>query len=194
MTEELKYKVGDKVLIEAELKGISNCTGKPELYIKGFGTFFLNYEGFDNIVNLPPRPKVKQVVMDYYTQNVSADHDYDEWFERSGMPDGIASWLYCDGDDDILMQRQHALATLITYGPQAVEVEKEQKYIVEIPNPNSRDLKNSLRLVRAKGGDVIILASANITDNFYLTESEIKKDFQWAWDAGFAKPAEEVED
>lgn len=69
---------------------------------------------------------------------------------------------------------------------------EEQKYIVEIPNPNSRDLKNSLRLVKAKGGDVIIMASANITDNFYLTESEIKKDFQWAWDAGFAKPAEEV--
>ena len=129
MTEKLKYKVGDKVLIEAEI---------TETY-KGVGDYQELVEGFEVKTSskiIMPKPKVPQVAVEYYAQNVFADYDYDMWFERSGIPDEIASWLYYDDDDDILMQRQHALATLITYGPEAVEVEKKKKYRVKLKRTN----------------------------------------------------------
>lgn len=65
-------------------------------------------------------------------------------------------------------------------------VEKEKLYTVEIPNPNEGQL--SFVLMRQPGGNVRIkvMHSSNLdllkTDNdLQLTEKEIKKDFDWAW-------------
>ncbi|WP_449451446.1 DUF1642 domain-containing protein [Streptococcus suis] len=81
--------------------------------------------------------------------------------------------------------------TLDENGPDAVEVEKEQLYIVEIPDPNSYSDYRYL----SRNDNGICLDASN--DNKWkqkkrnqFTESEIKHDFEWAWDAGFAKPVE----
>ncbi|HEO5294158.1 TPA: DUF1642 domain-containing protein [Streptococcus agalactiae] len=67
-----------------------------------------------------------------------------------------------------------------------ITVEKENLYTVEIPNPNERQL--SFVLMRQLSGNVIIkvmhrdnLDLLKIDNNLQLTESEIRKDFDWAW-------------
>ncbi|HFU4459642.1 TPA: DUF1642 domain-containing protein [Streptococcus suis] len=77
------------------------------------------------------------------------------------------------------------------------EVEQERLYTVEIPNPNNR---SSVVFLTKEKGKVHIGAGTffgNVPDdkwkkdpNTHLTEAEIKKDFEWAWDAGFAKEVE----
>ncbi|HGC8369072.1 TPA: DUF1642 domain-containing protein, partial [Streptococcus agalactiae] len=65
-----------------------------------------------------------------------------------------------------------------------ITVEKENLYTVEIPNPNERQL--SFVLMRQLSGNVSIkvmhrdnLDLLKIDNNLQLTESEIRKDFDW---------------
>lgn len=70
------------------------------------------------------------------------------------------------------------------------EVEKEKRYTVELPNPNAGG-----HVVLCKTSDGIVsIAFAGMArwkggKNFQLTESEIKRDFDWAWQ--FAKEVEQ---
>ena len=84
--------------------------------------------------------------------------------------------------------------TAILFG---YEVEKEKLYAVEIPNPNGSGY-SKFYLAKNKDGKVELFiwscyTSIDFADNWkqeenaHLTESEIKKDFEWAWDAGLAK-------
>ena len=72
------------------------------------------------------------------------------------------------------------------------EIEQEKLYTVEIPDPHSR---YDYRYLSRNHKGIFLNASCDrswktLPDN-QLTESEIKQDFEWAWDAGFAKPVEE---
>ena len=73
------------------------------------------------------------------------------------------------------------------------EIEQEKLYTVEIPNPNSKSYMNVLKRV-VDGIIVATMCRPNTSyfkhEEFQLTESEIKQDFEWAWDAGFAKEVE----
>ena len=76
------------------------------------------------------------------------------------------------------------------------EVETEKLYTVEIPSPN-KTTEPIIYLSRDERGKIFLdswflLASQNWKKHSHsqLTESEIKQDFEWAWDAGFAKEAE----
>ncbi|HEP1830467.1 TPA: DUF1642 domain-containing protein [Streptococcus suis] len=97
-----------------------------------------------------------------------------------------ADWLECN--EDIF-----ARAWLDGY-----EIEREKLYTVEIPDPNCLDVVTFLCKENGKVfiGDDIYWDEMpndkwkNEPEN-QLTESEIKKDFEWAWDAGFAKEVEE---
>lgn len=68
------------------------------------------------------------------------------------------------------------------------EVEKEQLYTVEIPDPNCSDTATFLYKENGKvfiGTDIFLGEFSNYKwkkdpDN-QLTESEIKQDFEWAW-------------
>ena len=68
---------------------------------------------------------------------------------------------------------------------------------MRIPNPNGSGY-SKIYLARNKDGKVELFIWSCYTsiefaddwkqeDNAQLTESEIKQDFEWAWDAGFAK-------
>ncbi|HFU4217112.1 TPA: DUF1642 domain-containing protein [Streptococcus suis] len=91
-----------------------------------------------------------------------------------------ADWLECN-------QETFARAWLDGY-----EVEKEQLYTVEIPNPNNTSA--NVLCLRKDGGKIHISKQNYKTYKqsryCHLTESEIKQDFEWAWDAGFAKEVE----
>ena len=66
-----------------------------------------------------------------------------------------------------------ALVTLIVNGANAVEIKQEKLYTVEIPNPNGV----VVCLERLDGGKIALSTFGGSK----LTESEIKKDFEWAW-------------
>ena len=79
------------------------------------------------------------------------------------------------------------------------EVEKEKLYTVEIPNPNGSGY-SKIYLAKNKDGEVEFFTWSGYTsiefaddwkqeENAQLTESEIKKDFEWAWQ--WAEPVED---
>ena len=76
------------------------------------------------------------------------------------------------------------------------EVETEKLYTVEIPSPN-RTTEPTMYLSRDERGKIFLNSWFLPGQNWkkhphsHLTEAEIKQDFEWAWDAGFAKPVEE---
>lgn len=70
------------------------------------------------------------------------------------------------------------------------EIEQEKLYTVEIPNPNSAGGKLVLFKQQSSGRLILDILNPNINKPKYLhlTESEIKQDFDWAWQ--FAKEVE----
>lgn len=89
-------------------------------------------------------------------------------------------WLW--GPDFRLRQVDFAKAWIHGY------IIEPDRYIVEIPNPNSDD---RFGLFRRTDGKVaigsIILINGNFPDVMKLKEEEIKKDFPWVFEHGFVK-------
>lgn len=65
-----------------------------------------------------------------------------------------------------------------------IAVEKEKLYTVEIPNPNAKG-HNKIYLCKADNTGKVYLCKGNFNPrknkNLWLTEKEIKKDFEWAF-------------
>ena len=143
------------------------------------------------------KPVVPQAVMEYYEFYKDTLTSFAEWFENDleespsyfEKEEEVQKWLY-DVDYETQKQRELALAILIVNGPEAVEVEKEKLYTVEIPNPNHEERPI---LFKKRDGKVHIIFPSvpcwRTVKNAQLTESEIKQDFDWAW-----KYAEEVKE
>ncbi|MGQ7396477.1 DUF1642 domain-containing protein [Streptococcus suis] len=72
------------------------------------------------------------------------------------------------------------------------EVEKEQMYTVVIPNPNIDNiLATVLKRTEDNTIELCVFSQPDFSmEKFQLTEAEIKQDFEWAWNAGFAKEVE----
>ena len=89
-----------------------------------------------------------------------------------------------DGDENELTKNR--LVNALIYG---YEVKKEKLYRVELPNPNGDS--NMYGLCKVDGRIIIgaFVFGLNKASNAKLTEAEIKKDFEWAWQ--FAKEVEE---
>lgn len=126
----------------------------------------------------PEKPVVPQF-MDYWIQGAKYNgFDLYEAMTDDEMPDKVATWIVCNPE---------TFAKAWIYG---YEVEKEKLYIVELPNPNAGG-----HVVLCKTRDGIVSITFAGTDrwrggkNVQLTEAEIKKDFEWAWQ--FAKEVEE---
>lgn len=103
----------------------------------------------------------------------------------------VNDWLCNAPDADEILAR----AWLDGY-----EVEQEKLYTVEIPDPHSTEW-STLYLAKDPNGKLVIHTWSNYTStayannwkfekNAHLTESEIRKDFDWAWQAGFAREVE----
>ncbi|HEL1961493.1 TPA: DUF1642 domain-containing protein [Streptococcus suis] len=97
---------------------------------------------------------------------------------------------YCDEYNDTgewleRPENQETFACAWLFG---YEVELEKLYTVEIPDPNSYCDYRYL----SRNDNGICLDASNDTKwkqkkRNQFTESEIKEDFEWAWNAGFAK-------
>ncbi|MGQ7367258.1 DUF1642 domain-containing protein [Streptococcus suis] len=101
----------------------------------------------------------------------------------------VGDWAY-DENDDLIPEKVDMIARAWLDG---YEIEQEKLYTVEIPNPNAthndvyilgRTLSGDISIWRINGDSDI----KNYDSDFHLTESEIKEDFEWAWQ--FAKEVE----
>ena len=144
------------------------------------------------------KPVVPQAVMEYYEFYKDTLTSFAEWFEEDPEDSPsyfekekeVQKWLY-DVDYETQKQRELALAILIVNGPEAVDVEKEKLYTVEIPNPNGGEY-GRVFLGKYSSGKVGLhcwtsYKQINFDDSWkkdkiaQLTEAEIKEDFAWAW-------------
>ena len=133
-----------------------------------------------NIVNQidgPGKPVVPQFIADFYEENKD-DLEYNlyklciEFCEQKLRAD-----LYAWFNDD----NHKCIETLVKMKLFGYEVEKEQLYTVEIPNPNGDS--NRYGLCKVDGRIIIgsFVFGLNKAVNTKLTESEIKEDFEWAF-------------
>lgn len=99
--------------------------------------------------------------------------------------DQLVQWLYNEPGADDLLGR----AWLDGY-----VVEREKLYTVEIPDPNRKG-KNRVYLTKDPATGKIFVTKGKFypktNKQTWLTESEIRKDFDWAWQ--WAEEVKEVE-
>ncbi|MGH2329566.1 DUF1642 domain-containing protein [Streptococcus uberis] len=130
-----------------------------------------------------PKPIVPQFMLDWVNDSREYDYEFDEWFYYSNQPLEVYKWLNKKNKRQKELNAL-ALVTLIVNGPDAVTVEKEKLYTVEIPNPNKEGFE---KLVLGKRYNNKIAICLTPNENweklgaYKLTEQEIKKDFDWAW-------------
>lgn len=125
------------------------------------------------------KPVVPQFVADMIVKRKRAGQSVIKAIENLRFYEDACKWVRNNGETFVK-------AWLFGY-----EVEKEKLYTVELPNPNRADV--SLVLGLYNDGKVAIFAvftdSWKYEKQYKLTEAEIKKDFDWAWE--FAKEVEE---
>ncbi|MGT2683399.1 DUF1642 domain-containing protein [Streptococcus porci] len=114
---------------------------------------------------------------------------------RYAKVEGMSLFIAMDNaqnkESEWIINNQETFARAWLFG---YEVEQEKLYTVEIPNPHAthddvyilgRTLSGSIAIWRSVGRN----GNKNYDSDFQLTESEIKQDFEWAWQ--FAKEVEE---
>ena len=131
------------------------------------------------------KPVVPQYVADFYE---SIEDDFEDgvyglcaqfYEEESELSDGLYWWFKHDDNKPI-----ETLVKMKLYG---YDVEKEKLYTVELPNPNSFGFGSVILLRNNEGKIYISLSFFNRetwrgAEKAQLTEAEIKKDFDWAWE------------
>lgn len=168
-------------------------------FLEGYISASIIAKSIINQIDEPQKYKVPQVAVEFYERYKDDNLSLEEWFgdfysskaiEDFPKIDELAKWLY-DNDDETNRQHEFALATLVTLGINAVEVEKEPLYTVEIPDPYGK-YKHTVLYKHA--GNVSINRTDDegwkVTYNYQLTEEEIKRNHEWAWQ--WAKPVEKV--
>ncbi|EPX30128.1 DUF1642 domain-containing protein [Streptococcus agalactiae] len=119
---------------------------------------------------IQPKPEVPQMIFDVIK---SFDDDVDYLHQHmSQQSDEVREWLTHN-------EREFYEAWLAYPN---ITIEKEKLYTVEMPNPNS-DLKiilvkviNELKLISVYENELEGYSNIRV-----LTEQEIRKDFDWAW-------------
>ncbi|HFI0577235.1 TPA: DUF1642 domain-containing protein [Streptococcus suis] len=151
---------------------------------------------FDKVAGQQVDMVIKNEVLDIISQihepqKVVVPKFVAEWIEEAkeggcslctafGLVDGDNrkyDWLF-NGDKS--NQDTFARAWLDGY-----EIEKERLYTVEIPNPALDNLEFVIVLKRIRGRVCLVntydYMGRELSDEYNLTESEIKEDFDWAW-------------
>ena len=136
----------------------------------------------------PEKPLVPQFVADWYEEHKDNFEIYiselcrNFTFNRERLNYKLANWYE--------QLENKPIQTLVNMHQFGYEVEKEKLYTVELPNPNYGERPI---LYKNRDGNVSIIFPSDPcwreVKNAQLTESEIKEDFEWAWQ--FAKEVEE---
>lgn len=137
-------------------------------------------------INKPEKPVVPKFVADWYEEHKDNFEYSVQCLCVQGCKPVRQIDIWFDNDDN------KPIETLVMMHKFGYEVKKEKLYTVELPNPNSFSL---IILRRNEEGKIYIsfnipnLEKWKTDENLQLTEAEIKKDFEWAWQ--FAEEVEE---
>lgn len=181
--QELIDKLKKNLTVMSEIKGSE--------YDKGYDWATKQHLVMIGDLDEPEKPVVQQFVADWI-----------EWCKNNNVTllgamspiDELGTAICDDKKVESLEASKWATRNQETFAKAwlfGYEVEKEKLYTVEIPNPNG-----FIRLVLCKDCDgklfVATFSGGDCWENFgkcKLTESEIKQDFEWAWQ--FAEEVEE---
>ena len=173
-------------LIE-EYKHMTN-TLRVELTETGDRTFVPHMYSFPK-VNEPQKPVVPKFVAEWIEYCKIAYRDLQMVLSRLDDDEKVGDWAY-DENDDLIFEKVDMIARAWLDG---YEIEKEKLYTVEIPNPNKIGSERNVLMKRFN--QITLLMVYDYDDDwrnnkaYQLTESEIRKDFDWAFQ--FAKDVEE---
>lgn len=125
-----------------------------------------------NCIDEPEKPIVPRYIDTWIQGSEYNGFDLYEATTDGEIPDKVATWIVCNPET-------FAKAWLYGY-----EVEKEKLYTVEIPNPNI--IGNEVNALMMNGFRQVVIKREFGDDwkkqkGFQLTEAQIKKDFDWAW-------------
>lgn len=132
-----------------------------------------------NQIDEPEKPVVPQFVADWYEAN------------KEGFENNVYDLCVQFNNDNEELNREvrswfnypinKPFETLVKMKLFGYEVDKEKLYRVELPNPNGDS--NRYGLCKVDGRIIIgsFVFGLNKAINTKLTEAEIKKDFEWAW-------------
>lgn len=171
--EELK--IGDEVFVKGVISDVSfGIHGNKKFDVRT--TPFEDIKGFvtkDRLM-LPNQPEVPRFVAEWIEKckeeglTLSLSYDVDAFGE-------MAKWLY-DTDDNTNID----LFAKAWLAYPNITVEQEKLYTVEIPNPNGTKVYLWKCFITGKIG-IKLVDNDFESDEMLLTESEIRKDFDWAW-------------
>ena len=147
---------------------------------------------FISQIDEPQKHKVSQVAVEFYEKYKADVLSLGEWFsdfysneaiEDFPRMEELAEWLH-GNDNETNRQRELALATLVILGIDAVEIEQEKLYTVEIEGVSSGKLFKNIQTNK------YLFHSGNGLNGYTdkLTETEIKQKDERLWQ--FAKEAE----
>ena len=148
-------------------------------------------------IDKPQKPVVPKFVAEWYEKN-----NYN--LNTAICNANIEAYIKVNGENDDsldtfeawLVYEYNSISILVQMKLFGYEIEQEKLYTVEIPDPHGiykirylfRDSVGNIRIGGNDYRDVFLDVET------HLTESEIKEDFEWAWDAGFAKEVEAEND
>lgn len=142
-------------------------------------------------IDEPEKPIVPQFVADWYEKSKNDFENnlaylINDYFKANIEDNDLRSWFGFD------LNKDQPIKTLVNMHQFGYKVEKEKLYTVEFPNPNS--IINTLMVLVMNGFDQVIIREEYNDEwkkdkAYQLTEAEIKKDFDWAWQ--FAEEVEE---
>ncbi|WP_249629744.1 DUF1642 domain-containing protein [Streptococcus uberis] len=186
-----EIKTGDEVWIKGIVSDVSyNIHGEKMFDVRT--TSFETPSGFihkDYVKTVIDQPKLEVPMCIYELIKYHKEHK-SSLFEAMLDNDNkkVNEWF---GENERKRQDQFAQAWL-TYPN--ITVKKEKLYTVEIPNPHAKG-HNKIYLCKDGNTGKVYLCKGNFNPkknrNLKLTESEIRKDFDWAWQQGFAKEVTE---
>ena len=167
-------------LIDKLKKQLTAPSEIDDTYFNKFYDLAINYAiYFAEQLDEPEKPVVPQFVADWY-ESIKDDFEYNLYklctdFREQKLRADLNGWFSNDNNKPI--------ETLVLMHKFGYEVEKEKLYTVEIPNPNRADVSLVLGLYNDGKVAIFIVFIENwkYEKRYKLTESEIKQDFEWAW-------------
>lgn len=163
--------------LDGERSGMLDCLCEDDILYMSKSDFRLDEP-------IQPQLEVSQMIFDVIE---SFDEDVEYLHEHlNHQSDEVREWLTHNERD--------FYEAWLAYPN--ITVQKEKLYTVEIPNPN-RNSKGCAKFRLEKLGDKVYLVKRKSKDVYQnkdsqkLTEQEIRKDFEWAWQQGFAKEVTE---
>lgn len=139
-------------------------------------------------LNEPEKPVVPKFVADMIAERKNQKYGIVETIQNLNVFNNPFNYII-ENQFKWVIENQEDFVKAWLYG---YEIEKEKLYTVEIPNPNSKGT-NKIYLCKDDTTGKVYLCKGNFNPsknrNLRLTESEIKEDFEWAWQ--FAKEVEE---